>query len=253
MLTTKERCNSVSKANKQYKNQMAAAEHKRDVQVRIILTAVLVIFALAVGFFVIQGRDGSADAAAPRSVTDSGAIRAVSPDVELTEGSETPKRVLTIFEDFQCPVCKSFEAAFGGILDELRTSGVAAIDYHPIAILDRMSSTNYSTRAANASVCVADSSVDTWLTFHSSAYAQQPAEGGEGLSDEALGDIATAAGAPDSVRGCIEDGQHEDWVTSSTQSVLDRDINATPTVLLNGEALDLTTPEALSAAVRAIP
>ena len=243
----------MSRPNKDHKNALAVAEHKRDVLVRIGITAALVVFALVVGFVVLQNRDSNSDAAAtPVSVTDTGAIRAVSPEVQLADGTESPRRVVTIFEDFQCPVCKSFEAGFGPILDELRTSGAAAIDYHPIAILDRMSSSNYSTRAANASVCVADSSTETWLAFHESAYAQQPAEGGSGLSDDQLTQIATQSGAPESVGECISSGRYEGWVASSTQSVLDMNVNATPTVLLNGEPLDLTTPEALSAAVLAI-
>ncbi|MCX6490271.1 hypothetical protein O4160_21800 [Rhodococcus sp. IEGM 1401] len=41
-------------------------------------------------------------------------------------------------------------------------------------------------------------------------------------------------------------------MADSTQSVL-KTINATPTVLLNGEPIALSTPGALDAAVRAIP
>ncbi|MCZ4521740.1 thioredoxin domain-containing protein [Rhodococcus ruber] len=235
-------------------NTLAAAEHRRSIWVRIGVTAALVAFALIVGIIVIASRDSSTQTAAePTSVTETGALRAASPNVELAEGARSPKRVLTIYEDFQCPVCKNFEATFGSNLDELRTSGIAAIDYHPIAILDRMSSTDYSTRAANASLCVADSSIDTWLGFHSAAYEQQPAEGGSGLTDEELTDMAVAAGAPDTVQDCITGGHYADWVGDSTRSVLETNINATPTVLLNGEPLDLSTPAALDAAVRAIP
>lgn len=236
------------------RNTLAAAEHRRSIWVRVGVTTALVAFALTVGIIVIATRDSSAQtAAAPSSVTETGALRAATPNVELAEGAASPKRVLTVYEDFQCPVCKSFEATFGDTLDNLRTDGIAAIDYHPIAILDRMSSTDYSTRAANASLCVADSSIDTWLGFHSAVYEQQPAEGGSSLSDEQLTDIALAAGAPDTAGDCITGGHYTDWVTDSTQSVLETNINATPTVLLNGEPLDLSTPDALDAAVRAIP
>lgn len=243
----------MSNAAGNRRNRLAEAEHRRAVWVRVGLTAAVIVFALIVGTVVIAGRDTEPVAGtAPTSVTESGALRAASPDVELAEGTDSPKRVLTIYEDFQCPVCKSFEAAFGPTLDQLRTTGTAAIDYHPISILDRMSTTDYSTRAANASLCVADSSIETWLGFHSAAYELQPAEGGQGLTDGQLTEIATAAGAPETVGECIIGGDHTDWVTSSTQSVLDTNVNATPTVLLNGEPLDLSTPEALSAAVLAI-
>lgn len=42
-------------------------------------------------------------------------------------------------------------------------------------------------------------------------------------------------------------------MADSTQSVLETNINATPTFLLNGEPIALSTPGALDAAVRAIP
>ncbi|USI93086.1 DsbA family protein [Rhodococcus pyridinivorans] len=239
--------------SKLHANVLAAAERRGDARVRIGLAAVLVIFAVAVVMLIVGGRDTASEAAVvPTAVTETGAIRAVAPEVELEAGTDSPRRVVTIYEDYQCPACKNFEATFGGTLDELRTTGTAAIDYHPIAFLDRMSTTGYSSRAANASVCVAESAIDSWRGFHSAAYAQQPPEGGQGLSDDQLSEIAVAAGAPESVSECISSGRYNDWVESSTHTILGTDVNSTPTVLLNGTLLDLTTPEALSAAVLAI-
>lgn len=229
------------------------AQRRHDLLVRSGLTAVVVIFAVVVGVVIIaRHHTPETPQATPTSVTDTGAIRAVSPTVATVPGTNSPKAVLTVYEDFQCPVCKNFEAGFGATLDQLRTSGAVAVDYHPISILDRMSSTGYSTRAANASLCVADTGIDTWLAFHRSVYQQQPPEGGSGLSNEQLTETATAAGAPAPVADCITDGRYTDWVASSTQSVLDTGVSATPTVLLNGEPLTLSTPEALAATVTAI-
>ncbi|MGA9873992.1 MAG: thioredoxin domain-containing protein [Rhodococcus sp. (in: high G+C Gram-positive bacteria)] len=242
----------MSKTDRSGRNALAEAERKRSVLIRAGMTAVVVIFALVVGIVVISGRDTPSAASAPASVTESGALRAAEADVETGPDGQAPKRVLTIYEDFLCPSCQAFETTFGSALDELRTSGAAAIDYHPIAILDRMSTTDYSTRAANASLCVADSSMDNWLRFHSAAYEQQPTEGGPGLTDDQLTEMAVAAGAPATVDECITAGAHTDWVAASTQSVLDTNVNSTPTVLLNGEPIQLSTPEALTAAVLAI-
>ncbi|MFD6062469.1 DsbA family protein [Rhodococcus wratislaviensis] len=229
------------------------AQRRHDLLVRGALTAVVVVFAVVVGAVLIA-RHHTSDTpqATPASVTDTGAIRAVSPSVATAPGTNSPKAVLTVYEDFQCPVCKNFEAGFGDTIDQLRTSGAVAVDYHPISILDRMSSTQYSTRAANASLCVADTGIDNWLAFHRSVYQQQPPEGGSGLTDQQMIDLATAAGAPESVAACITDGRYTEWVASSTQSVLDTGVSATPTVLLNGEPVSLSTPAALAAAVAAI-
>lgn len=178
----------MARSSKADRNVPAAAERRRNVIVRIVFsTNTVVVFALVVGIVVIAGRDSGGEAgASPSSVTESGAVRAAAADVELAEGTMTPKRVVTIYEDFQCPVCKNFESTFGNALDELRTSGAAAIE--------------------------------TWLGFHSDAYAQQPSEGGQGLSDDQLSAIAAQAGAPESIGDCISSGKYTDWVASTTLS-----------------------------------
>ena len=37
---------------------------------------------------------------------------------------------LSIWEDFQCPVCQQFEASIGGYVDELVRSGEAEVAFH---------------------------------------------------------------------------------------------------------------------------
>ncbi|MEK6439219.1 DsbA family protein [Pseudonocardia sp. T1-2H] len=64
---------------------------------------------------------------------------------------------------FQCPACKAYEQQIGPTIDQLVTDGQAKIVYHPVAYLDRFSSTQYSTRSSQASACAPDaaSSRDT--------------------------------------------------------------------------------------------
>ncbi|WAC54417.1 DsbA family protein [Gordonia sp. SL306] len=69
-----------------------------------------------------------------------------------------------------------------------------------------------------------------------------------GLPDSELNSIAKEAGASN-VNSCITDGQFKDWVTQQTQDVTQSGVNSTPTVRLNGQDLQLTTPEDLKARV----
>jgi protein-disulfide isomerase len=237
--------------NSKKKAQAAAAalQGKKDKQRRTLIqvaVAVVLIALIAVIGFNVASKDDDTTAtpvAVPSSVTADGAIRI---------GAADAKVVVTAVEDFQCPACKQFEAISWDTLTDLVADGTIAVDYKPIAILDRMSSTDYSTRAANASICVADADISQWPAWHKAMFEQQPAEGGEGLSDDELVALAAAAGADSpEVASCITGGTYTDFVGTQTQSVLDGGVTGTPSVSVNGTAVSNPTPDGLRAAIAA--
>lgn len=168
----------------------------------------------------------------------------------------TPDVVVSLVEDFQCPACRSFEAMFGDTIGEIREMDGVAVRYLPISFLDRASTTDYSSRAWNASVCVAnttatDGDFSTWLTFHGLLFANQPGEGGVGLPDGTLIEMAEQAGADD-VAECINDKVYGPLAEQQTRDVFaSTGATGTPTVLINGEEHTLSTPDALKQAVEA--
>ncbi|MGL4306555.1 MAG: DsbA family protein [Mycobacteriaceae bacterium] len=228
-----------------------AQERRRNTLIRVGLTAVVVVFAVVVGFIIIaQNKKPDVPQSTPVSVTADGAIRIASSKLSLRPTTQDPAVVVTVYEDFQCPVCKSFESLFGETLSNLVAEGTIAVDYHPIAILNRMSSTEYSTRAANASLCVVEESTkENWQKFHSAAFAQQPAENTAGLSDKKLTELAKDAGAGDDIKNCIEGSKYTDWIAANTRQVTDTGVSGTPTILINGQTHSASTPAALVAAV----
>lgn len=203
--------------------------------------AIVVVAAIVAVAVILTNKSSTGDAAAP-SVTTNNAFRLTT----APAGTE-PKVTVSIFEDFQCPACKQFEQVFGPALTQLQANPNVAIDYQPVAILDRMSSTNYSSRAANASACVAQSTggadnFAVWLKFHGLLYQNQPEEGGSGLTDDQLASYANEAGAQN-VKQCITDGQFAAWVTESTKSA---GVTGTPMVKVNGQDFNLQQgPDAL--------
>jgi protein-disulfide isomerase len=66
-------------------------------------------------------------------------------------------------------------------------------------------------------------------------YAQQPAEGSEGLTDEQIGTIATDAGVPASVVDSFTDGTYRPWVASVTKDAFAAGVEHTPTVMIDGK------------------
>src|SRR5690554_5877690 len=128
-------------------------------------------------------------------------------DAELTPGlrpsatpvpaPENPEGIIAIqmWVDYLCPLCGGFERANQELLESLVGDGAATIEIHPIAILDRLSSgTKYSTRAANAAACVANSSPHQFFDFNTLMFEHQPAQDSSGLSDDAMIEIARSAG-----------------------------------------------------------
>lgn len=230
------------------------AEEKARRRKRTILQSVvgLVVVLLVVGgaVFLLNRQDDSGggqspadiDGAVPAAAEDNGGFVVGNPDAKVT---------VTVVEDFQCPVCKGFEAAAGDLLDSYAAGDDVKVEYRGIAFLDRASSTEYSSRALNASGCVMESGADVWKEFHKQLYLQQPAEGGDGLTDDKLTEIAVAAGADESaVKPCIDDRKYADWVKAVTATAFDDDgVTGTPTLFVDGQKLNSFDPTALKSAV----
>jgi protein-disulfide isomerase len=153
---------------------------------------------------------------------------------------------ITIYQDYLCPICGQFDAANGETLAQLVNSGAAKLSIHPISILNSKSAgSKYSTRSANAAACVATYSPNNFWDFNQLMFANQPAEGGPGLSDDDLKKIAADAGASNagSIDTCISDGTYAGWVDAQTRRALTgplpntsvEKVTGTPTVIVNGQ------------------
>jgi len=223
---------------------LKAQDRKRNLAIQLGLTAIVVVFAVALVLYIVMGHDkktGSGDAQAVRITSDS---------LIKKDGSDQPKAVLSMYEDFQCPHCRDFEKAFGPTISKLIDSGAVAADYYMVSILNSRANDNYSTRAANAAYCVADESKEAFTRFHSALFAMQPEEGAGGAPDNAkLIETARQAGAGGSVPGCINSGKNNKMVDGLAAAAK---ITATPTIKLNGEDISPATPDDLIAKVTAV-
>ncbi|KQY98546.1 hypothetical protein ASD19_06825 [Microbacterium sp. Root53] len=214
---------------------------KRTNWLAIWISAAVVVLLVAVGGIAVwMNNQATARAESPGSAvvdTRTGAIA-------IGEGDD----VLDEYVDFMCPICGDFNDIYGETVRDLVAAGELTLNLHPISILDRYSQgTEYSTRAAAATYCVADANPDAVYPFFESLYANQPAEGSTGLTDEQLIGYAADAGAGDA-ESCIAEGEYRDYVTQITEETPVQPGAqgiGTPTVLLNGEFVALTgDPEA---------
>ena len=143
--------------------------------------------------------------------------------------------VVQAYVDFLCPYCRGFELNAGGTLARLVAAGHIALAYHPMNFLDAASTTNYSRRAAAASGCASDGG--RFPEYVRALFKNQPPEGGPGLSDEQLAELAGSVGLPGAFTECLHSGRYLDWAPYVTALAVARGVQATPTVLVNGTAV----------------
>jgi protein-disulfide isomerase len=215
----------------------------------IAATSVVVIFAVALVFYIVTS---SHKKPAPVAAGTGDAVRVTSGKLITNPGSTDPKVVVSFYEDFLCPACGNFERTYGPTVSKLIDTGAIAADYSMVAILDSAKNQNYSSRAGAASLCVADASIDAYRRFHTALYSTgvQPDERGPNFPDNAkLIELAREAGVVGTVPDCINSGKYLDKVKGAAAA---NKINATPTIKINGNDYEPTTPDALVAAVKQI-
>lgn len=226
------------KSNSRY--DLNAQDRKRDLFVKIGLTAVVVAFAVGLVLYIVKNGEKGGEL---RSV------RLESSSLIKKEGTDEPKAVLSIYEDFQCPACRKFEKDFGPTVTKLIDSGAVAADYYLVSILDRING-GYSSRAASAGYCVANENKDAFKRFKSALFEQQPEEGtGSGPDNARLIEVARQAGAAGEVPSCINS---DTYVKTSKGLAAAAGVTSTPTIKLNGEDINPAKPEELVAKVMAI-
>ncbi|MFP5334364.1 MAG: DsbA family protein [Actinomycetes bacterium] len=197
---------------------------------------------VAVGAVVQAGRSAVTDgSAAPANVVDGGVVAAGAPDA--------PE--LAVYLDYACPACAQFEAQDGEWLRSLAADGEISLVYKPISILDRYSTTRFSTRAASAAGCVAETSPEAFGDFTAAMLARQAPESGPGLSNEQIWSVAESVGVDAAAEQCVLDERFTDWAAATTDAASRAGVQGTPTVSVNGELLTDRSRASIGAAVEA--
>ncbi len=180
---------------------------------------------------VVKSEPATVDIADLPAAPDTVPTTVTAPGAEAEAGK--PVKVV-IYIDFICPVCKSFETQYNELLTQQRNDGKITVEYRPLGFLDSRSTTNYSSRAANAAACVVNESPEKYKEFVDVLFERQPAEGGAGLPDSELKSIATDIGAQ-SIDTCVDEKTYRPYVKHTTQEASIVGVTGTPTVFVDGE------------------
>lgn len=176
-----------------------------------------------------------------------------------SEPVESPTEIV-IYLDYQCPICAIFEVPN---FDQIRSwveAGAATLEVHPISFLDGRGSPNtFSSRAANAALCVSEYSPSKFLDYSNSLFAAQPTEGLPGPENDELIKFASDLNVSnlEGITSCINTKMYGTWIKDSTQKALtepipgtDIQVTGTPTILVNGVKYEWNTGEELASAAR---
>lgn len=136
--------------------------------------------------------------------------------------SELPVDV-TIYVDYMCPACGSFEQQNGTMLENYVGSGDVQLEVYPINFLDGQSlGAKYSTRAANLMACVVEEQPEVAFSLHTRllSAAVQPDEGTTGLDDKTLIKEAQAAGAEatSTLQSCVRDRSFAAFIDANREA-----------------------------------
>jgi protein-disulfide isomerase len=236
----------AAKSNRPARYDLNAAGHRRDLLVRIGLTSIVVLFAVVLVGYIVISHDKKTAANGAR------AVRVTSSKLVTKDGSHDPKAVVAFYEDFLCPACGNFEQKFGNTVAKLVDSGAIAADYYMTGLLDSPQSDHYSSRAGNTAYCVADESAEAFRVLHAKLYNPevQPKEGGTKFPDNAqLIEYARQSGVVGKVPSCVNSGKYISMVLGMAQAA---GVHATPTIKINGQEYQWSTPDALVAKIKEI-
>lgn len=246
-LTKNEKREQAREEARRTREQQLAKEKKRKKLIKILAVIVPIILIAVIVLAVVLNTKKENDysqVTKPANTTELGVI--VGPEKKvLTEipmepvaSAEKAPAHVVVYQDYICPACKAFESTFATEIEEIIEEGAGVIEYRSLGFLDHLSSgTNYSSRAANASFCVANTYPEKFFDFNEVLYANQPAELTTGLSNVELGELAGSVGAT-GLEECISTGTHRGWIAENTKKALEVPVKGTPTIVINGKEWD---------------
>ncbi|TXG92611.1 DsbA family protein [Rhodococcus rhodnii] len=209
--------------------------------------AVVVIAVLVIGGVLWQNQRSTPQNEGYGSVQNADVQVSMDENGVVALGLPGAPATIDIYEDPMCPYCSELEHQSGQALAQRIDDGDVTVRYHILNFLDRLSASgDYSTRAAAASQCVAETGdAVAYSAFHATLFSPdfQPAENaGNDHSNEELAQAARDAGASDEAAQCIAGGTKVEAAAAAgeagRQALAATGSNGTPTVVKDGQLVD---------------
>jgi len=208
-----------------------AANNSGDKGLRAIVIGMIVFVLAITGIFIYLDKKPVTNALAPASISKvDGSGLVFNPKV---------KAQIDIWEDFQCPACRDFEAINNDYVKKVVADGLAKVVYHPLTFIGGRSTTglNESLIAANAAACAMDEG--KFIEMHEILYQNQAASENSGKFTNAyMISLGSKIGLTSmKFQNCVTGGNYALWTESSASYAAVKNVNSTPTIFVNGKEL----------------
>jgi len=144
--------------------------------------------------------------------------------------------VLDVYEDFQCPACRTFEGSDGAVIQQLAEQGKVKVVYYVFTVYPGQPQLTNSVRAWAAARCAPPS---RWVKYHNELYANQPtqtASGGFPVSQLVrLGKDAGITGR--AFAQCVQSQQYAVQDAPFSDQIINAGVGTMPALTLDGKAL----------------
>ncbi len=208
---------------------------KKERRQQLITFAIIGIFVVVVAGFV-------AVPSIIAAATPVGAVIAINPSERpQTDGMSmgdpnAPVRV-DVYEDFQCPACKSFtEDVETRLIEAYIKTGKIYYVFHHFPFLDDRVLTKESDQAANASLCANEQG--RFWDYHDILFANWDGENEGGFADKRLIAFADNLGLDmDAFNACFAENRYKSQITADLDLGRQIGVTGTPGVFVNGNAV----------------
>lgn len=175
----------------------------------------------------------------PIMVTNEGAFKLNNEGIINPESHDNGTRV-DIFFDLHCPACQQMHEALNETITELTENNKAEFYYSPIVFLDDFSTDNYSTRASNAFITIAEHAPEFAKEYLNILYKNQPnvRENYVPITDTDLINFAISVGVPIETAELIQEQFYIEWIKDNsiyqeTRKDVFPERLTTPTILIH--------------------
>ena len=256
---------------KALREQHKKGERRKRLGLQVGIGAVVIAAIAIVAGAIATGSNSPASAAAPANLIFDGGLKlgtglqmytknfTPAPAPSASAGTASVPNIV-IYIDYQCPICQSFEVPNSSQIKSWVNTGAATLEIHPLSFLDGRATPNeYSSRAGNAAICVAEYAPNSFFDYNALLFENQPKEGTAGPSnDELVADLAKVQiTATDKLTSCIKNKQFGPWLLDHTSKVLsspipgtNQTVDGTPYILVNGQRYTWASGEELMSPAR---
>jgi protein-disulfide isomerase len=147
---------------------------------------------------------------------------------------------LQIYADYQCPHCRNFAAIIEPqLIEDYVATGQVRIEFLDFTVVgvpsidDLPDDSLESVQAAEAAMCAAEQ--DAYLDYRTTLISGEMQPNSGAFSNENLIGFAEELGLDaDRFADCLENGVYEDAVIAFVHQAIDRGVQGTPTLSING-------------------